>query len=679
MSCILTKLSAVRKTRLLSNSLINRKYFVCPSTNLNRKLRKADVNPALLTIQPEFKCLKQFDGYSVVSKPGPTPNIDPIVKTLSKLTAGTVSLPFHQKFDHIRPSLLKNYDINVIEGFDILKSCSRLVDRTSENRVQMVDEVWQQLLPMMETPNKNNLILLIEAYRRAGRKSLEDYHSFFEQYKCPLDVHIYEELMYLACQNDDSMTNALKIFEDFKSQGLKPTERMYAALIMGYAKEGIPAFENILEDLKKNNITPSAVTSMEMIKAYLQNGNKDKALEWLERGDEFNSDQLYEIIRTSIQKRQEEVIIRVLDFLPESIRFAKLIAPELQNICIEALYLNDNRSPDDQIDLYQLIIRHLPAPEFVNENTGDYGKFLLKEMIAKNENLSKILEYCEILIESKRNLRSIHYCCLVAMLHKHPLAGDLLKTLAEREPLRPHYFWPLFAQAKSDEEVFKTLRLAKELKTTLDVDTYLYYILPRLPCLLDPQQTLRSLMDGGGRMNVLKTTFVAFLVQNNRIEDALEIATRSQADVDPYILLPAFVKFICSKNFNAKQAFNTATLLKKLQMKSSEENYDLAGEIARAISRWDGRRDFDTIKKLIKAYSSVGVLISRNAAELIIYSMEKNRYVHDHFKPIIIKLISDELFPVVHEKQKHHTLGNQVEVLERQYSEFKASGFPVHG
>lgn len=627
-------------------------------------------DPVFLAVQPNFNSLNQFNEYSVKTSKNQSVNAS---KLLLKLSSGVVSLPF-SKFTHIRPSLLKNFNISIDDGFGILKSCSRLVDRETTDRVNLIDQLFQQLIELVGTPNKNHLIALIEAYRRSGKESIENYQSIFEQYSCPLDVKIFEELMYWACQNDKSMTNALKILDDMKVHAIKPTERIYAALILGHSKQGVDAFENVLNEMETMKIIPSSVTKVELINAYLRNGVKDKATEIFASSKDFSTDQLYEIIRGAVQNGHEKIIIQALESLPDSIRNAKLIAPELNNICIESLYLDN-----PQIDPYQLIIRHLPVPEFENEDSGRYGTFILKEMIAKDENPQRILKFCENLMISERNMHPIQYCCIIALMNKHPSSIDFLKALAAKEPLRPHYFWPLLRQAENDDAIFNVIRIANELNCRFDVQTYLDFILPRLPTLLDGQQMIRRLKDEGAPMNVLKTAFITFFVRNNRLEEALDLANRSQSTVDPFIVSSAFVQFVCGRHFNSKAAHTTAAILRKLQMKTSEANYDLAGQVGRIVSLWDAKNGFTALRWLMRSYEAADVKISRNAADLILQKVGKYRNIHDYLEPIVQGLVSDELFPEVHAKQKPKDSTVQVDDLELQLIELRAKGFPTHG
>lgn len=54
-------------------------------------------------------------------------------KILKELILNKVSLQF-DKFIKMHPCLLKSYSINLENGFNILKSCSQLIDRSAEER-----------------------------------------------------------------------------------------------------------------------------------------------------------------------------------------------------------------------------------------------------------------------------------------------------------------------------------------------------------------------------------------------------------------------------------------------------------------------------------------------------------------------------------------------------------------
>lgn len=600
-----------------------------------------------------------------------------IPKILSKLASNRVSLNF-DSFTTIRPSLFKNYKITVENGFNILKSCSQLIDRSPDERIKLVNECWNELLPMLKMPTKDHLILLLQAYRRAGLKSLDNYQSFFEKYNCSLDAEIFAEILYIACQNGETMDKAEAILKDCETHDIEINDKIYSALILGYSKQGTEAVNKVLETMKAKKIAPSSNTNTELIKAHILNGSNDKAVELLQQSEYYSTDQLVDIIRSAANTGNDAIVKETLSLLTDTIRNAKLIAPNLQNICIEMIHSNRNRST--KLDPYGLIIKHLPVPVFGLEDATEYGTFLIKEMIVMNEKVSDILEFCEKLIESKRNLYAIHACCMYSLVFGLPMARNFLNALAAREDLRPHYFWPLMARASNQNDMIDIIKFANKCNVILDTTTLLSWVLPKTNALITSQEALKALRDAGVRMLELKAAIIAFLLDHNRPKEALEIASHSTSPVDPSVVRPALTKFVKGLVYK-RNASTTVHLIKKLQNKSTNKLYDLPGQVAQSIcNKIDQSADFALTKQLLIDYQRFEVQISQNSATGILNKLVKNRNVHAELAPIVQSLVSDELFPDVQTESKEAAKNqSEIESLEQQLIELKANGFPTHG
>lgn len=635
----------------------------------------------------QYKCSKfnplkiQFYSVAAVKNRPFVRNTERLPKILEKLKHNVVSLPFDD-FSMVRKNALKSYRVTVQEGFEIMKSCSQLVDRSSEIRLNLVNDVWGQLLDMIKTPSKQRLIELLQAYRRCGdNKTVDNYLQILHQFDCAVDIEIFEELMYIACENSDTMEQANQILKDMAAVNLEPTEKIYNAMILGYAKEGVEASENVLKIMEEKNIPATASTYTELIKSYIINGKTEKALDALNKSKEFESKHFFEMIRwAAIHAKEEKLIVKVIEMLPLMLRNAKWIDQNLQNICIELIHLNKNRSPDHKLDPFSLIIRHLPVPEFQNENTGEYGNFLLKEMLATNESVPNVLKLCETLIKTKRNERAIHFCCVMSLVHKLPNANDYLRALSEKEPLRPHYFRPLIVNAKTENELLDVINLATKLNVSIDTQTLLLYVLPRLPLTLSLSQAgIKVLQDKGVRLAELKTAIIAHLIDECRPSEAYEIAKLSSAIIDPVIVSKSIIKFIRSKEY-LKNNRTIANLIKKLGGRVNRANYDFAGQLTvRLMSGREVMNDFPLSTQLLNDYANVGVSISRHSADLILEKVYKNRDIYIKLKSIVENLVNKDIIAEGPQDESTKRIESTTDKLEKQLAELQANNFPVHG
>lgn len=670
-----TKLSGLLRARQIIQHVVSVRYSNVAAINSNR---------STVNLKHHLPCIgitsnQQFH-QAAASREAIKPTLDPRprkLKILKKLSSNKVSLQFDE-FSEIRMNLFRNYKISAEDGFEILKSCSQLVDRGSDERIKLVNECWTELASLIGKPTKNQLILLLQAYRRAGLKSFENYKSFFERYRCAIDMDIFAELIHIACQNDDSMETAEHLLKDLVGQNIEPTEKVYNALILGYSKQGVEAVENVLETMRSKKIAPSLDTNAELIKAYLVNKNEGKALEILGQSNEYSSDQLYDIIRCASIEGNEKVAEKALSLLPDVVRNAKLIVPQLQNICTELVHLNRHRLTETKLDPYRLIMRHLPTP--IEDTDSEYGMFLLKEMIVANESVANILDFCHKLIDDNRNSYSIHNCCMYSLVFHLPIAYDFLEALAAKESLRPHYFWPLLAHATNQSDVIEVVKFAHKLSVIIDSETLENYVLPRTNALIDAQSAIAALTSNGVRMLELKSAMIAFLVNQNHPMQALDIAQRSTAAIDADVVVPAICRFIRGPKFS-KNASTIANLIKKLQARTMDKQYDVAGQIVLEFCSSRDRIDsFGLAKRLIGEYDRAGVRISLNAADSILDKIHKVRSTHETMKPIVQGLIDketivrDPLDPALDRQQK-----NDIESLEQQLAEFKANNLPTHG
>ncbi|XP_031637380.1 leucine-rich PPR motif-containing protein, mitochondrial [Contarinia nasturtii] len=601
-----------------------------------------------------------------------------IPNILKKLTLNNVSLQF-DKIIQIRPNLFKNYGINVENGFKILKSCSQLIDRSAEERIKLVNDVWNELLKIIGTPTKDHLILLLKAYRQAGLKKMDNYHSFFEKYNCTIDADIFGELMYIMCKNGDTMESAEALLKEIEILDIQLNDQVYNALILGYSKQGIDSVKNVLKTMESKKITPTLDTQTELIKSYIKHGYNDTAMELLQQFRDYNSDQLYDIIRCGAHNNNEAIVSNALSLLPQTIINAKMIERNIQNICIELIHSNRNRSNEVKVDLYKFIIRHLPVPkQQMDDNSSEYGTFLIREMVVTKEIEANIFQFCENLIESERNSYSFHACCMYSLMFNFPKSRAFLEALAAREPLRPHYFWPLYIHANTQNEVVEIIRFGKKLNAIPDTITILKWILPRANTLINSEETINTLAEAGVRMHELKTAAITYLLSKHRPREALNIASRSSAYIDPFpFVQPAISNYFRSPNYK-RNVGPAVTLIKKLRCRDKE--YDLAGEAILSIcTKKDQTAGFPLTQKILTDFAFHKVKISAHAANKILSRLSKHRQVHEKFGSVVQNLICYDMFPNTQTTSDTIKIGSEVETLQKQLNEFKENGLPTHG
>lgn len=81
-------------------------------------------------------------------------------------------------------------------------------------------------------------------------------------------------------------------------------------------------------------VTVKGDNKMDLIKTYILNGDNGTAIELLKQFN-FSTKQLFEIGQCAANSGNEAIVEKLLNLLPESVRSAKLIDSDLQQICIE--------------------------------------------------------------------------------------------------------------------------------------------------------------------------------------------------------------------------------------------------------------------------------------------------------------------------------------------------------
>lgn len=454
---------------------------------------------------------------------------------------------------------------------------------------------------------------------------------------------------------------------------------LYAKVFALETRNISPSNENSVQFLactsfRKNQIKNCSTSTREIedslikeIRDSIADENNDKVMELLDQIKDLNTNQLCQIIQCAAIKRNETIIQKALSLLPEAIRNQTLIDENLQAICAEIVHLNKNRSFEDKLDPYHLIIRHLP----VWRTNDEYGSFLLTEMIKANESTSIITKFCENLIESKRNIHSIQACLLRWMEISVSKSHAFLEYLAAEQKLQSAHFQPLFLYAKNYDEAIDVIKLATKLKCSFDTSALLEFVLPTM---VKAKDISFDLITAGVQWKDLKTAMIVHYLNKENSEMACEIGRRSRVKIDPNFIIPALTKFIKSDLYN-DQSKNIANLIKILHTKGVDDGYDLAGKVVlKVCDKFDRLNNFALTKQVLTDYNDFNVKISRQSFETIQSTLKK----HMTHVSILYNLISDEIFTKNQPEQNAPI--SEIAELQQQLADAESSGQPfVHG
>lgn len=544
-----------------------------------------------------------------------------------------------------------------------LQKCSALVNYSKEQREKLVEAIWSKIIEQHQTPTVGSLIALLRAYRNI-EKTIDNPKAFLDAYPTiETDRKIYDEFLYSASVggNQPLFDKTLKLIAE---NGWQLNECNYNAWILHHSNNGsIEKCEEVLNTMTKDNIVAGPGTYKELVNAFMRANDKKRALDVLSKhGGWLTSYQLFDIIRCAISTHlHDDIIPRVFDLLEDGIVSNRLIFPELQNICIEILYKNKSTDRLDY-DPYNIIMKNLPVPQFFNENTDCYGVFLLKDIIARGMSIDIALNYCDKLIASKRNEWALHVICVIALKNRSPIAVDLLRGLSKREPLRSHYFWHLFYIATNEAEMFDVIKLASELKTTLEVDTILSHIFPKITKTLNNSSlAYKMLVDSGLKPDRAKTAMLIYLLSLKKPVEALHIAEADVKKVNTDLLTKPTIACIISTK-EEKFSFQIAKLINVVASVRGQKSIDWPAEILSEIARrpQEARNNFPNVIKLLNHFKTVRVKMSKNGVDAVLALLSKQRSIASKCHSLMQGLIDEKWVT----KEIDTTPPNTVEAFE---------------
>lgn len=619
--------------------------------------------------------------YSHSSQSVATPRKYTADKILSKLQDKSVSFRYID-FNDVLSSIssLKSNELTC------LQNCSALVNFSNEQKEKLVEAIWTKIMEKGQPPSMAAMLALLKAYRNIG-KSVDDPKVFLSKYPTvEADPKIYDELLYLACAIcNQSLVD--KILGLIKENGWSLTECGYNALILNHSKNGsIEKCEEVLKNMHEANVQPSSETYKELIKAFIQNNDKKNAVNALnEHGKEITSYQLLDIIRSAISTAaadlRSDIIPVALEVVHSAIINSKLFISELENICIEILYMNKSVDRLDY-DPYDIIIKNLPVPLFINEDHDCYGVFLLKEIISKQMSSKILVEFCDKLIASKRNKRALHMACAVAFKTQSSVAVDLLKELSKREPLRAHYFWPLFYKATKESEVFDIIQLASEMKTVLEVDTILDHIFPKIEkTLYNSSVAMKILDDNGLQSGNIKAAMLIYLLKKKKPIEALQLAETYLAKVSTEILTRPVIDCILTTTKEEKHLFQLTKLIKAIASARGQKSIDWPAQILCEIATIpkEGRNNFSTVFNLVKNYKTIDLKMSKTGVDCVMALISKHRSVAAQCHTILQSIIDEKFVSSEIDKAILTNTNETFEELESHLCELQAKNLNTRG
>lgn len=565
-----------------------------------------------------------------------------------------------------------NMELNIL--LQLVKNACELHNWSQDGRLELIKLIWDEIDPQNQN---DNVVVLIDSLRKTGL-NMETPSQFLEKFSASGNAEAFEAMLQLVCENGTSMEVALELVEEMNVKNLERTERSFAAVIHGHANHG-KSFEKCLEvaaEMEQRGIKPTPKVLRELFKASIKLNGEEVALSHFREysaANPFSVSQLCEFIHLAAVDSKVKLADELTKSLPEEVLNEQPMHKDLAVICLDLLSRN--------VDPFDAIIRHLPAPATTVHDTDKYCSFLIDKMFEMNKSSDEIIDFCKKLMSSGKNEHALRVACGYALRSRSPASQDLLKALSETEQLRLHYFWPLFVNAKSADEIFGLAKLASDLKVEFDVPTIGKHVLgSKWMAHFEPLSTAKELHSRGVKGKIVKTALISVLIRSSRLDEAFRVAMELPAQVDAPMLSSSILIAIHRDDFQAHVTLLTK-LTAQVQRKSSVKGFDLVGDVLVKISTFsDMKMTSPKTISLINHFEAVKARMSKGNAEILLRRLSKKREWIAAMKDKVLSMVDEENFPIHSEGESSTDEGSlSVDQLEHYVKEFNSKGLNVSG
>uniref|UniRef100_A0A4W4ESK6 PROP1-like PPR domain-containing protein n=1 Tax=Electrophorus electricus TaxID=8005 RepID=A0A4W4ESK6_ELEEL len=354
----------------------------------------------------------------------------------------------------------------------LLRSCGSLLPELPlAERTEFAHHIWGKLLELGAAYDVSHYNALLKVYLQNEFKfSPTEFLAKMEAANVQPNRVTYQRLIAAYCQVGD-IEGASKVLGFMKSKDLPITEAVFNSLVTGHSRAGdMESAVNILSVMRGTGIDPGPDTYLALLVAYAEKGDMDKIKETLNQVENtdislMDRDLMQVVFTLTVAGHQQHV--------PEVLEHLRPFSFSVREGHESTAFMLLKTFPSVQADSQ-------------NSNGPDVGNFFLRHCVNTNKSPEELVGFCKGLMDSNLHAAPMQftlYCALEAK--KMAPAIEVMKTMKEEGlPIRPHYFWPLLAQHKRDQNTAGTLEVLKamqELSTEPDIDTYCNYVLRTFP------------------------------------------------------------------------------------------------------------------------------------------------------------------------------------------------------
>lgn len=242
--------------------------------------------------------------------------------------------------------------------------------------------------------------------------------------------------------NADDIESAAGILGVMTQAGLEPSADTYTTLLCGFARKGdTDSINNYIDLCEQKEIHLLDKDFLEIVYALAINNHEDKI------------DSILGRLKKSIGYNQDAV-----------------------NIILRLV----NKG---KVDTALTILKSMPRSTRMDGELADTGSFLIKQLVKADRSTEQVLAVCAELESSNMHTKPITIALEEALKEsKIQVAKNLLLEMKNKGlEIRQHYFWPLIAAAKNQNEALDIVNfMVRDFGQELGGQTIRDYVIPKL-------------------------------------------------------------------------------------------------------------------------------------------------------------------------------------------------------
>ncbi|XP_072390248.1 leucine-rich PPR motif-containing protein, mitochondrial [Diabrotica undecimpunctata] len=549
----------------------------------------------------QMKCSSRILGYRnffrYLKTVSPSSNkLQTLASSISEYKQGQKQLDLNVLTD-----IYKNVNFESIsndEGQVLLQCCGSLAINSSQ---QERNKLCQNIYGNLAKHNK----LDVDVYNTyieicTQNRTLINFKQFLENLKCELHKRTYMLLFQNVCECGD-ISQAFLLLEMMKSENIPVDEEIFNNLVLVHTLNGgIEAAENVLGTMKAAQVLETTQTHVAILKGVIRNKNHSDLKKILAKYYvQLDEDQLLLILK-------EIGLNGVISWLPEmnplfkDLSLTRDFINNLKNICVHFVHMSEPYSAMKMFNYFQ------------QEAEEHCGIFILEEMLHSNIEYDECLAAVKFFCDNYTNEYVYERLTEVALKNEYyDIAWRLFEHL---QALRPHFFWPLFLNARNVEGeagIFKVLDRVKKLGVQVDTDTVEYYILPFCN-LEDVKSVVEKMKKEGFTVVSVLGPLVRVLLKGNKIKKAAELCEHYKVNIGGDKLF----HLICT-SWRATKSPLLVTVLKKYCESNNNDNDTVGDFLVKSLPSCKNRYDFHDFSKTLKAIFEAKLKITTTSADLL--------------------------------------------------------------